>query len=99
MFLQRRDEDKVIELARNINTIKARFGAKPILTGGGNVELWDTTEEIQESPKSEKLKKKCENENEHKVTQESDEQLDERNTKEMIVEGTSNSLSNNQNTA
>lgn len=39
-FPQRRDECKVIELTRPYNTIRARFGQKPVLTGGGEVEPW-----------------------------------------------------------
>ena len=38
---QRRDDDKVIELARSINTIRARFGQSPLVLGGGVVEAWD----------------------------------------------------------
>nr|XP_027210350.1 uncharacterized protein LOC113803737 [Penaeus vannamei] len=40
MLYQRRDESKVIELTRPYNTIRARFGQKPVLTGGGEVEPW-----------------------------------------------------------
>ncbi|XP_071526571.1 uncharacterized protein [Panulirus ornatus] len=42
MLYQRRDDDKVIELARSINTIRARFGQKTLLTGGGEAEPWGT---------------------------------------------------------
>ncbi|XP_076056262.1 uncharacterized protein LOC143034205 [Oratosquilla oratoria] len=44
MLYQGRDEDKVIELTKNINTIRARFGQPP-LPNGGNVEPWGTIEE------------------------------------------------------
>ncbi|XP_042230212.1 actin-binding Rho-activating protein-like [Homarus americanus] len=50
MLYQRRDDDKVIELARSINTIRARFGQKPHVTGGGEVQPWGTAEDDDEPP-------------------------------------------------
>ncbi|KAG0726141.1 hypothetical protein GWK47_037175 [Chionoecetes opilio] len=37
---QRRDDHKVIELQRPVNTIRARFGQKTQVAGGGEVEPW-----------------------------------------------------------
>nr|XP_045602347.1 uncharacterized protein LOC123760643 [Procambarus clarkii] len=45
MLYQRRDDDKVIELTRSINTIRARFGKKPVASGGGEVEPWGETQD------------------------------------------------------
>ncbi|RXG53903.1 Actin-binding Rho-activating protein [Armadillidium vulgare] len=42
MLYQRRDEDKVIELTRNMNTIRKRFGLAPLVTGGGEIEPWNS---------------------------------------------------------
>lgn len=49
--LQRRDDDKVIELQRPINTIRARFGQKTRVVGGGEVEPWGSDDD-DEIPKS-----------------------------------------------
>ncbi|MPC41032.1 hypothetical protein E2C01_034612 [Portunus trituberculatus] len=43
--LQRRDDDKVIELKRPINTIRARFGQKTRVANGGEVEPWGDDED------------------------------------------------------
>uniref|UniRef100_A0A2P2HWB9 Actin-binding Rho-activating protein-like n=1 Tax=Hirondellea gigas TaxID=1518452 RepID=A0A2P2HWB9_9CRUS len=45
MLFQGQDDRKMIVLARNINTIKARFGQKALATEGGPVEPWDKDEE------------------------------------------------------
>lgn len=49
---QRRDDDKVIELKRPINTIKARFGQKTRVVGGGEVEPWGAEDDEEEIPQS-----------------------------------------------
>ncbi|CAL4120239.1 unnamed protein product, partial [Meganyctiphanes norvegica] len=46
MLYQRRDEDKIIKHTRPYNTIRARFGQKPLTSGGGAVEPWDPEEPI-----------------------------------------------------
>ncbi|XP_045114967.1 uncharacterized protein LOC123506745 isoform X1 [Portunus trituberculatus] len=45
MLYQRRDDDKVIELKRPINTIRARFGQKTRVANGGEVEPWGDDED------------------------------------------------------
>lgn len=50
MLYQRRDDSKVIELTRNINTIRARFGQRPLLTGGGEIQPWDDVGEEELEP-------------------------------------------------
>ncbi|XP_050695790.1 uncharacterized protein LOC126985209 isoform X2 [Eriocheir sinensis] len=52
MLYQRRDDDKVIELKRSINTIRARFGQKTGVVGGGEVEPWGTVEDKEEVSQS-----------------------------------------------
>lgn len=49
---QRRDDDKVIELKRSINTIRARFGQKTGVVGGGEVEPWGAVEDEKEVSQS-----------------------------------------------
>ncbi|XP_018014023.1 actin-binding Rho-activating protein isoform X2 [Hyalella azteca] len=38
MLYQRRDDHKIIELSSNINSIRARFGERPLVAGGGEVQ-------------------------------------------------------------
>lgn len=42
----------MIELKRNINTIRAKFGQKTRVVGGGEVESWGATEEEEEVTQS-----------------------------------------------
>ncbi|XP_045114971.1 uncharacterized protein LOC123506745 isoform X2 [Portunus trituberculatus] len=44
-LFKRRDDDKVIELKRPINTIRARFGQKTRVANGGEVEPWGDDED------------------------------------------------------
>lgn len=50
--LQRRDDDKVIELKRPINTIRARFGQKTRVANGGEVEPWGEDDEDDDTTKN-----------------------------------------------
>ncbi|KAK8393785.1 hypothetical protein O3P69_006832 [Scylla paramamosain] len=52
MLYQRRDDDKVIELKRPINTIRARFGQKTRVANGGEVEPWGADDEDDDTTKN-----------------------------------------------